>query len=259
MSLKNTFLCAALPALLFGGAFNTVAAPVAKNTRPVIACPQKPDPPPVIDGDCSEWDNLPGAIVLDKSHITWGGAQYQGEEDLSGTVRICYDSNYFYFMVEVVDEAIKVASDKNIFISDHIELDFAPNLNENGKGRQPADWRIIGFTPGTVEESGDPLTDMDPDALMAFPPNLAWEGIDVEACVTEDGYMLEARIPWKVLGIKGNVTAGMVFGVDVHISDSDKDFVQEAMTSLNNTTPWKGRRQENILKMVLTGTDGKIK
>jgi hypothetical protein len=47
--------------------------------------------------------------------------------------------------------------------------------------------------------------------------------------------------------------------VDVHISDSDKDFVQEAMTSLNNTVPWKGRRQENILKMVLTGTDGKIK
>lgn len=53
--------------------------------------------------------------------------------------------------------------------------------------------------------------------------------------------------------------AGMIFGVDVHISDSDKDFVQEAMTSLNNTVPWKGRRQENILKMVLTGTDGKIK
>ena len=83
--------------------------------------------------------------------------------------------------------------------------------------------------------------------------------MDVGASITEDGYVLEARIPWKVLGIKGNVTAGMVFGVDVHISDSDKDFVQECMTSLNNTTPWKGRKQENIPKMVLTGTDGKIK
>lgn len=259
MSLNKKLLYAALPALFLTGTFPAVAAPAQPAARPVIACPQKPDPPPVIDGDCSEWDNLPGAITLDKSHITWGGAQYQGEDDLSGTVRICYDSNYFYFMVEVVDEAIKVASDKNIFISDHIELDFAPNFKENGKGRQPADWRIIGFTPGTVEESGDPLVDMDPDALMAFPPNLAWEGIDVEACVTEDGYMLEARIPWKVLGVKGPVKAGMVFGMDIHISDSDKDFVQECMTSLNNTTPWKGRKQENIPKMVLTGTDGKIK
>ena len=133
------------------------------------------------------------------------------------------------------------------------------NFQENAKGRQEADWRIIGFTPGTVEESGDPLTDMEADALMAFPPNLEWSGIDVESTVTEDGYMLEARIPWKVLGVKTPVKAGMVFGMDIHISDSDKDFVQECMTSLNNTVPWKGRKKENIPKMVLTGTDGKIK
>ena len=100
---------------------------------------------------------------------------------------------------------------------------------------------------------------MEADATAAFPPDLDYSGIDVGSSITEDGYVLEARIPWKVLGIKQRVTAGMVFAVDVHISDSDKDFVQEAMTSLNNTTPWKGRRQENILKMVLTGTDGKIK
>lgn len=237
----------------------TAATPAKKPSRPVIACPQKPDPPPVIDGDCSEWDNLPGAIELNKSHVTWGLAQYQGEEDLSGTVRICYDANYFYFMVEVVDEAIKVASDKDIFVSDHIELDFAPNFKEGVTGRQGADWRIIGFTPGSVEESGDPLADMEADALMAFPPNFQWEGIDVESAITEDGYVIEARIPWKVLGVKGAVKAGMEFGMDIHISDSDKDFVQECMTSLNNTTPWKGRKLENIPKMVLTGTDGKIK
>lgn len=259
MSWTKYILCAALPAVVFSADFTANAAEPAKPARPVIACPQKPDPPPVIDGDCSEWDNLPGAITLDASHVTWGKPQYQGEDDLSGTVKICYDANYFYFMVEVIDESIKVASDKNIFISDHIELDFAPNFNENGKGRQPADWRIIGFTPGTLEETGDPLLDMDADALMAFPPNLAWSGIDVESCVTEDGYILEARIPWKVLGVKGPIQPGRVFGMDIHISDSDKDFMQESMTSLNNLVPWKGRHQEYIPKMVLTGTDGKIK
>ena len=148
---------------------------------------------------------------------------------------------------------------KNIFVSDHVELDFAPVYKDNAVGPRQDDWRILGFTPGTVESSGDPLADMEADAIAAFPDTLDYSGIDVGSSITEDGYIIEARIPWKTLGVKGNVTPGMVFGVDVHISDSDKDFVQEAMTSLNNTTPWKGRRQENILKMVLTGTDGKIK
>ena len=71
------------------------------------------------------------------------------------------------------------------------------------------------------------------------------------------GYVLEARIPWKVLGVRGPVKPGMVFGIDVHFSDSDNAAVQESMTSLN-PIPWQGRRQENILKMVLTGTDGKL-
>lgn len=237
----------------------TVLHAAEPASKPVIICPQKPDPPPVIDGDPAEWEQLPGAITLDKSHIVWGKAQHQNEEDLSGTVRLCYDENYLYLMVEVVDESIKTASDKNMFVSDHVELDFAPVYKDGAVGPRQNDWRILGFTPGTVEESGDPLTDMEADATAAAPAGLDWSGTDVGSSITEDGYIIEARVPWKVLGVKGRVKAGMVFGVDVHLSDSDKDFVQESMTSLNNKTAWRGRRQENILKMVLTGTDGKIK
>ena len=82
--------------------------------------------------------------------------------------------------------------------------------------------------------------------------------MDVGSSITEDGYILEARIPWKVLGVAKTVQPGMAFGVDVHLSDSDSGKMQETMSSINFTTPWKGRQQENILKMVLTGTDGKL-
>lgn len=256
MKINKILLTAALPAILLSpAAFH--ASPV--KAKPVIICPQKPDPPPVIDGDPADWELVPGAITLDKSHIVWGKAQWKGEEDLSGTIKLCFDENYLYLLAEVVDEAIKTASDKNIFISDHVELDFAPVYKDNAQGPRQNNWRVLGFTPGTVESSGDPLADMEADAEAAFPAGLDYSGVDVGSSITEDGYILEARIPWKVLGIKGKAKAGMIFGVDVHISDSDKDFVQEAMTSLNNTVPWKGRRQENILKMVLTGTDAKIK
>lgn len=256
MKINKIILAAILPAaLLTPVPFH--AAPA--KAKPVIICPQKPDPPPVIDGDPSDWELVPCAITLDKSHIVWGRPQWKGESDLSGTVRLSFDSNYLYLLVEVVDEVIKTASDKGMFVSDHVELDFAPVYKDNAQGPRQKNWRVLGFSPGTVESSGDPLVDMEAEAIAAFPEGLDYSGVDVGSSITEDGYVLEARIPWKVLGVKGNVTAGMVFGVDVHLSDSDKDFVQEAMTSLNNTTEWKGRRQENILKMVLTGTDGKIK
>ena len=257
MKINKIALAAVIPAALLILSGTAAAAPA--KAKPVIICPQKPDPPPVIDGDPDDWELVPAAITLDKSHVVWGRAQHKGDNDLSGTVRLSFDNNYLYLLVEVVDEAIKTASDKNIFISDHVELDFAPVYKDNAHGPRQDNWRILAFTPGTVESSGDPLADMEADVTAAYPNDLDYSDIDVGASITEDGYVIEARIPWKTLGVKGNVTAGMVFGVDVHLSDSDKDFVQEAMTSLNNTVPWKGRRQENILKMVLTGTDGKIK
>lgn len=257
MKMNKILLATLIPAALLAVSNAIHAAPV--KAKPVIICPQKPDPPPVIDGDPDDWELVPAAITLNKSHIVWGKAQHKGDEDLSGTVRLAYDENYLYLLVEVVDEAIKTASDKGIFVSDHVELDFAPVYKDNASGPRQKDWRILGFTPGTVETSGDPLADMEADVIAAFPETLDYSGVDVGSSITEDGYVIEARIPWKTLGIKGRVTAGQVFGVDVHISDSDKDFLQECMTSLNNTVPWKGRRQENILKMVLTGTDGKIK
>lgn len=254
MKIKLIIFAVAATALLF-----TSGVAAAAKAKPVIICPQKPDPPPVIDGDPSDWELVPCAITLDKSHVVWGQAQYKGEEDLSGTIRLSFDNNYLYLLAEVVDEAIKTASDKGMFVSDHVELDFAPVYKDNANGPRQKNWRVLGFSPGTVESSGDPLVDMEAEATAAFPEGLDYSGVDVGSSITEDGYVLEARIPWKVLGVKGAVTPGLVFGVDVHVSDSDKDFQQEAMTSLNNTTPWKGRRQENILKMVLTGTDGKIK
>ncbi len=75
MKINKILLTAALPAILLSpAAFH--ASPV--KAKPVIICPQKPAPPPVIDGDPADWGLVPGAITLDKSHIVWGKAQWKG-------------------------------------------------------------------------------------------------------------------------------------------------------------------------------------
>ena len=53
------------------------------------------------------------------------------------------------------------------------------------------------------------------------------------------------------------VEPGLAGLADLHFSDSDSGTSQETLTSLN-THPWRGRQQETILKLVLTGTDGKL-
>ena len=131
MKINKLFLLSALPAALLFTSADMLAAPA--QAKPVIICPQKPDPPPVIDGDPADWELVPAAITLDKSHIVWGAHQWKGEDDLSGTVRLSFDENYLYLLVEVIDEVIKTASDKGIFVSDHVELDFAPVYKDNAK------------------------------------------------------------------------------------------------------------------------------
>lgn len=225
--------------------------------RPVFPCPMKPDPPPSIDGDGREWDHLPGAVEIGEAHVTWGKANWQGVDDLSGTLQFCYDSNYFYVLADVVDDVVTIGGGKDMFSCDHVELTFAPVFAEKGTGPRGEDWRIIGFSPGTQEASGDIFSDLSPEAYLHSPINTDSSAIDVASRPTEKGYVLEARIPWRLLGVKGTPQPGAVFGFDLHFSDSDSGTSQETLTSLN-TMPWRGRHQETILKLVLTGTDGKL-
>ena len=225
--------------------------------RPEFCCPLKPDPPPVVDGDNREWELVPNVISIQDKNVTWGRHNYKGDEDLSGTITLCYDQNYLYLLVEVVDDKL-VVEDGKIFVTDHVELSFVPMFDASLKGVvDKTKLYVLGFSPGNFENTGDPLLDIEASGTMVFPIGAPWDGMDVESSMTEEGYLLEARIPWRILGVKpAEVKQGATFCLDVHISDSDNGPTQETLTSLN-PIKWAGRRWENLLKMTLVGTDGK--
>jgi len=223
----------------------------------VVACPLKPDPPPNVDGDRREWDHLPGEIEIGEKQITWGKPQWSGPEDLSGLVQMCYDANYLYILAEVQDDQVTIGGGREMFSRDHLELTFAPEYEAGTSGAMEKNWRIIGFSPGTLDPSGDFLSDLEPEAFLHTPINTDSSSIDVASSPQENGFLLEVRIPWSILGVKGTPKTGDVFGFDLHFSDSDSGTTQETLTSLNQI-PWKGRKKEHILKLQLTGTDGKL-
>ena len=254
---KCLSVCSALAISQFCFADDPKAPAPAAPARVEYCCPLKPDPPPVIDGDNREWELVPNAMTVQDKNVTWGRHNYKGDEDLSGTITLCYDQNYLYLLAEVVDDKL-IVEDGKIFITDHIELSFVPMFDASLNGVvDKTKLYVLGFSPGNFENTGDPLLDIEASGTMVFPIGAPWDGMDVEASMTEEGYLLEARIPWRILGVKSaDVKQGATFFIDVHLSDSDNGPTQETLTSLN-PIKWAGRRWENLLKMTLVGTDGK--
>lgn len=236
-----------LPLLCFGG----------EEKKAGLICPLKPDPPPLIDGNPKEWQSLPGTIEINGEQVRWGKAKWKNEEDLSGIVNLCWDENYFYVLAQVTDDKVMVTkSGKFLFRTDHIELDIDPVRTPDCKGPFTNKQFIVGVSPGNMEKSGDAMQDSEPEFYIYCPDNLKLApGIDVASSSTETGYLIEVRIPWKLLGIKP--AKGKIIGLDVHFSDSDNTDDQEKMTSLYPAN-WQGRKRENMLPVTLTGTQGKF-
>ncbi len=249
MSIGNKLLIAlfsALPLLCWAGGMKT----------PGIICPLKSDPPPLIDGNPKEWQSLPGAIEITGEQVRWGKAKWKNEEDLSGTVNFCWDSNYFYVLAQVTDDKILVTkSGKNLFQTDHIELDIDPCWTPGCKGPFTKQQFVIGISPGNMEKTGDPISDIEPEFYIYCPQDIkSAEGIDIASTRTDNGYLIEARISWELLGTKP--VQGKTIGLDIHFSDSDNVEDQEKMTSLY-PGDWTGRKREKMMPVMLTGIQGK--
>ena len=143
------------------------------KTKQKIICPQKTDPPPVIDGDINEWLSLPGEIIITEEHVQWGKEKWKNEDDLSGSFHLCWDVNYLYILAEVIDDKLLVTQSGNdLYKTDHIEIDIDTDYHPDAKGSYTAKQFLIAVSPGNMEDSGDPLTDIGPEFYIYHPVNL---------------------------------------------------------------------------------------
>jgi len=88
--------------------FLPVAAASGSHTAFVI--PLKPDPPPAVDGQLTEWLNRPGSLVLDhREQATWGGNTWQSAADLSARVWLAWRADTLYLAASVTDDRLRQA------------------------------------------------------------------------------------------------------------------------------------------------------
>lgn len=197
------------------------------STADVVA--QRVAVPPNIDGDAADWAGLP---VYSSPHIVFTSDTWDGSDDLAASWQVSWDDSYLYFIAGVADDThAQNQTGNQTFRGDSIELqidagrssDFSTTIGPDDfqitlspgdfAGLPPSAFRFQGTSGGSMLDAATP------------------HGIVVAATSNSAGYVLEAAIPWRDIGL--TPTAGLVIGLAVNINDNDRPgtATQEIMKS----------------------------
>lgn len=231
-------------------------ATVSSAAQTTTGIPLKPDPPIAVDAALGDWSAVPGAIAINQpDQVAHGAGAWTGPEDLSGVVRLAWRAEYLFLAVDVTDDAIVQGQRASgIWQGDHIELyidvtpDTEPDRQDFGAGQFH-----LALSPGNFQDSGDALLDTRPEAFFYQPRGLDTGGVLVASAQTATGWILEAAIPWSLLGLTPE--AGAPLGIEIGLSDTDGgEARQESMLTIGDA-PWSHARNR-LQPMALAGTDG---
>ncbi len=220
----------------------------------------KPDPPIVIDGTLSDWERLPGELILDqKTQIVEGASQWKSKSDLSGTARFAWRNEQLYLAVDVVDDQFQQShAGRAVFQGDHILLTIDaspaddPKRSKFGKGQFQ-----FAISPGNFKQTGNRQTDIPPSIWQKVPKSQAVENVDVASMRTEHGWTIETSIPWSLLGIT-KPEQGLFLRMGIELVDVDLSNQEQQPLKMSLS----GKLMDNRARLhdfILTGADGVVK
>ncbi len=201
------------------------STPLPSRPGPVVRAPLLWVAPSNIDGNLDDWRTTTTYPI---ANVVYGAANYSGASDLSGTFRIGWDYRALYVAVQVVDDhLVQNEHGAAIYKGDDVEIQLDTNLYGdfyinaiNGDDYQ------IGLSPGSPPGTA-------PEAYLWYPPGKAraLPEVDIGVKLTADGYVLEAAIPWTIIGFKPYPGLKMGFAISISDDDDPTQAVQQTMLS----------------------------
>ncbi len=172
---------------------------------------------PVIDGSFDDWASVPSTPISSVVFRAKGDAN----EAPSATWRTSWDRDALYVQADVVDATpreVNEASPAQFWRGDAVSFEFGPDARalgadagvRNGRDRHV----IIGLSSGRF------LAAMNVSRGNDFPAGGLASAIVAAGARTPDGYALEAKVPWDVLGLTAAPARGSVFAANFNISDA---------------------------------------
>ncbi|MEA3403870.1 MAG: sugar-binding protein [Armatimonadota bacterium] len=233
-----------------------LAAGIAGAQELVHVVPLKPDPPIAVDGDLGDWVGVPGAISLDSpEHATYKRLLWDGPEDLSATVHTAWRREGLFLALDITDDMLsQTQRGRDIWKGDHVEvyLDFAYDVEPDRSGFDQGQFQLA-FSPGNFQDTGDPVTDIQPEVYCHWPEGMDAGAVEYAARRIPQGWIMEAMVPFDLLGV--TAAEGLAFSGEVAVSDCDSaEAAQETMITVG-TEDWVHSRHRLQL-MALGSADG---
>ena len=180
----------------------------------------------IVDGNLSDWGTL--SFVADQ--VVYGSSVWNNNVDLSATYGIAWDDLYLYVAIEVRDDIhVQTEVGETIFKGDSVEILFDRDIDNDAWVTQlNSDDYQIGLSPGSFSD----------DSVMTqvyrwYPvvQSGTITNAKIESQSNEGGYLIEAALPWTILGV--SATSGDEYGFVISVSDNDSEgvAVQESMVS----------------------------
>ena len=223
----------------------------------VLKIPFKPDPPIHVDGELSDWNDVPFSIFLTgKKHLLQAKdiKPIPPDRDFQAKLAFCWKSSGLYLAAKVKDDHfLQKGVGMDIFQGDHLELflDAAPYEKDAGAKFGKKQYHI-GISPGN-------FSNLKPEIVSAYPA----EKIFRESCCaskrTVEGWTAEVFIAWKELEGK-NLFRDKVIGLTVWVCDSSADIgtklkVEHILTTGKPTARFRSR--PDLMPAVFTDGNGK--
>lgn len=171
-----------------------------------------------IDGSLEEYDGLAPNIRMDNdSFEKLGYNPWEEPDDLRADIYLLWDEENLYVTARVFDDVPFVNNNEgsDIWNGDCLEVTLGTD--------EKADLKRVYFVKGDYQIGLSPGNNKD-----IKPSDWIWRkddymgGIEVASRKVERGYLIESKIPFKVLdGFKPQV--GRAIGFDIAVDDADKD------------------------------------
>ncbi len=180
---------------------------------------------PMMDGDWSDWPNAESPA----GYVVFGLSNWKNSADLNSSFKAAYDGNYLYIAVKIVDDVYsQISTGYNLYLGDSLEVLMDTNYDGDfyTKNLSPDDYQI-GISPGKKVIEGEK------EAYLYYPATIrgSLSQVLIASRSIDNGYEVEAAIPWSVFNVQPY--SGMHFGFAVSVSDDDNPgkAAQDSMVS----------------------------
>ena len=166
-----------------------------------------------VDGALADWTGVPSIPI---SAVQSGAEHLTDQADFAVNARVAWDDARLYVAYEVADDLhVQPLSGFNLFNGDSTELFIDTDLaGDFSEASQNGDDFEVGFSAGDFAGNG-------PEAFVYQPQQrVDWnQQIMVAVQRVDEGYVIEAAIPWSLLGRQP--APGAAFGLAFGAFDND--------------------------------------